>query len=306
MVLGWIGSALAQDRLVWDFDSAIPEVDEDQGDLAVITPYDPWSGDALQLSLVPAWEFPDVEGWFAFADPVTVTHDTLTLQVYGDGLWWQSVMAVVYLDPDLPYGSASSLGSWEPLVVSGLSQACGQEASIELFVMGWGSVTDFGRTWFDDVAFAGAVCAEYLDTDADGACPLGVDVDGDGDCVEDGERTVDPVDCDDAKFGPTCLTLSVASGAGVATFTAGGAAPGDTVHLVGGVTLGSTCPARLGGSCVDLARPRWLGTTVADAAGLATFEVPVGPSAPASGFAQVVVERPGAPADLSPVTAVVP
>ncbi|MBX3246415.1 MAG: putative metal-binding motif-containing protein [Myxococcales bacterium] len=47
------------------------------------------------------------------------------------------------------------------------------------------------------VDFRDPACAGYFDADGDGYCPLGVDLDRDGNCTGPGEANVEPFDCDD-------------------------------------------------------------------------------------------------------------
>ncbi|HJK90511.1 MAG TPA: MopE-related protein [Polyangiaceae bacterium LLY-WYZ-15_(1-7)] len=48
-----------------------------------------------------------------------------------------------------------------------------------------------------DANFADDECRGFFDSDDDGHCPLGVDMNGDGDCIDEGED-VEPYDCDDS------------------------------------------------------------------------------------------------------------
>lgn len=97
----------------------------------------------------------------------------------------------------------------------------------------------------------------------------------------------------------------------IALLTIEGAAPGARVHFLEGTGLGSTCPVRLGGDCIDITGVTVLGSAFADANGDAVFAVPVDAAVPdgterhlqavvasgapyASGVVSVVVD--GAPA----------
>jgi hypothetical protein len=79
-----------------------------------------------------------------------------------------------------------------------------------------------------------------------------------------------------------------------------GVPAGRLVHLVGAVAAGRTCPAVLGGSCVDLAAPTYLGATRADANGDAVFALPFAPPDGSTVRMQAVVLTAGA-ADVSAV-----
>jgi hypothetical protein len=70
---------------------------------------------------------------------------------------------------------------------------------------------------------------------------------------------------------------------------------------------GSWCPSLLGGSCVDLKRPRRLGIATADDVGVATLEVAV-PADLLSGdnvWFQAVALRTVEPAEVAPAAEVV-
>jgi hypothetical protein len=78
---------------------------------------------------------------------------------------------------------------------------------------------------------------------------------------------------------PLPVVMDLAStpwGAGqVATLTAEGAIPGARVFFLSGQGLGTTCPARLGGDCLDITGLGVLGNAVADGSGTAVLDVVV-------------------------------
>lgn len=74
-----------------------------------------------------------------------------------------------------------------------VAQRCGESTFIEFQSTGG---IHYGLV--DDVRFTGTVCAVYQDADADGSCPEGVDLDGDGRCTTPDEiQSPTAVDCDD-------------------------------------------------------------------------------------------------------------
>ncbi|MCB9681768.1 MAG: hypothetical protein H6733_09875 [Alphaproteobacteria bacterium] len=86
------------------------------------------------------------------------------------------------------------------------------------------------------------------------------------------------------------------------TVTVTGAPAGSAVDLVGGTPGTGPCPPVLGGACLPVRSPRWLGRQVADAAGVATWSVRVPAAAPLVDVGLVAVVQ--ASASVSPVTVV--
>jgi hypothetical protein len=106
-----------------------------------------------------------------------------------------------------------------------------------------------------------ANCADF---DADGACD---NVDG---CLGDDTTGDDDFDgiCNDTDF-----MLAAQLNAGNIAMGVINAPPGATVYFLGGTSAGYTC-APNGSPCVEIRRPRVLGTAVANQAGAASFTVP--------------------------------
>jgi hypothetical protein len=120
------------------------------------------------------------------SDPLLVTHTTLTVQHFDEipGL----TVAARFRPTDATAVVLSTLtaspGAFTEASVD-LSGFCGVEGRVQFAANG--SVTgDTPFTLLDDVAVVD-LCAEYLDTDDDGFCPLGIDLDDDGTCAADGE-----------------------------------------------------------------------------------------------------------------------
>jgi hypothetical protein len=206
----------------------------------------------------------------ALSDPFVVTHTTLSWAESGSHGWLE-LPGVVTLRTAGP-ASTDTFKNWQ----RDLQSACGQTVQVEIEAI-------YGYAWFDDIVLGGAVCPDFLDADLDGWCPRGTDLDGDGDCAEASELSGG--DCDDADpLISQCLTLSFPGWleAGESSrFTVTGAAPNDLVWLVSSEAEGYSCPAALGGACVDLAEPvTVLGSVRADAAGEASERAPIPSWAP--------------------------
>lgn len=311
--MGWVAVAAAED-VVWDFDTTFPSaVFSDGSSFGVDTPPVPWDGDAFRIDLGGGYY-----NWNNLVlEDLVVTHDTLLAMAWTDALWEQWVVVVL----SAVDGDGGALVSGVPIQPGGpwtpvthfpgeLAEVCGQTVYFDVLVNGWGSTTQPGRAFLDDVGTTGAVCAVFVDGDGDGLCPQGVDLDGDGTCVAPPERWAydETADCDDARFGPGCLGLAagaVLPGSPV-RLTASGATPGATVWFARSDTLGDTCPAALGGACLGLASPRPFGSAVADPDGVAVLELPVPAGAPsgAARSVQAVELAASGPANVSPVVTV--
>ncbi|HHO52966.1 MAG TPA: hypothetical protein ENK18_19340 [Deltaproteobacteria bacterium] len=89
-------------------------------------------------------------------------------------------------------GSHSPGSSWgsRSVDVSGL---CGARVTFYASLGG-----EDARTDLDTFTLTGTICAQYLDSDIDGLCELGIDLDHDGDCADDDEAGDVVVDCDDS------------------------------------------------------------------------------------------------------------
>ena len=93
------------------------------------------------------------------------------------------------------------------------------------------------------------------------------------------------------------LDLQLSSGAVVAggnTFLdVSGALAGESVHYLASLSLGSTAPPQLGGLILDLGSVIYLGNSVANASGQASFvtSVPTGAPVGANAYLQAVVQR---------------
>jgi len=102
-------------------------------------------------------------------------------------------------------------------------------------------------------------------------------VDGDADLAQ--EDLVD--DADPAQPLPPPLAevmdleSTLWSAGDVATLTATGAIPGAKVFFVSGTGLGATCPAKLGGDCLDITGPSLVGSAFADGTGTAALDIVV-------------------------------
>ncbi|MEQ1564708.1 MAG: hypothetical protein ABMA64_03635 [Myxococcota bacterium] len=298
--------ALAQDEVVWDFDTSVPAAGALAGELLFEVPAFPWDG--LALGVAPtAVSSTDAFGWVCLALPsdgsVLLTHPRMTAWVSTDAPADAAMMLMVDDDAGRWVGDGgvvATAGTWTALELTGLDAACGQSVGVDLALSGAVAGLD-GIGWIDEIGFAGEPCPEFVDADGDALCPLGYDLDGDGVCLADDELAPGaPVDCDDARFGPSCLTLSVDATADGVTVTVTGAPAGGAVELWGSGRAGQTCPARFGGACLELARPKPIVVLTADDDGVAsgTVSVPHAPGRPIGVHAAVA----GAgPADLSQV-----
>ena len=78
-----------------------------------------------------------------------------------------------------------------------LAPGCGEMATIEIYSelsgFSWGA----NLTLWDDFVQAGDACPDFVDEDGDGWCVGGQDLDGNGDCADDGEPNLQSSDCDD-------------------------------------------------------------------------------------------------------------
>ena len=96
--------------------------------------------------------------------------------------------------------------TWSPSVASftehvvDVSDACATNARVLLLsaTNNDGTAEPDGYTLFDDVALTGPLCPRYADNDGDLICGLGVDLNGDGDCLDPNESGFPAVDCDDS------------------------------------------------------------------------------------------------------------
>lgn len=315
-MMWWIGVAFAQDLAVWDFDTTVPEIFAWSGSASVGTPLTPWSGDALRIEMFPGSTFPEVDGYVELAresdGTFVVTHDTLRLVAETDSIWWTNLQGIVSSSEaeETVYGGEQVASDWTAITVPDLGYLCGHTAGVELWAWSDWSSTGNNQVDVDDIVLTGTLCPQFADTDADGLCPQGVDLDLDGACTTEAERLPfgETADCDDTAVGPTCLTLAATSlvAGGTVTFTATGAAPGETVKFAGSSVPGVRCLPSLGGACLSIARPKLLGEAVADGAGVAVQVVSVPLTIGAPLQAQAVVVRPGQLADLSPAIDVGP
>lgn len=108
---------------------------------------------------------------------------------------------------------------------------------------------------------------------AEGPWTIGVIMDVNHEVAETDE--LDNTDLDPLPLWVATLQLTqspLVSGS-PATLTATGAAPGETVHFVGGLSAGpGPCPPVIGGRCIDVGAPlQLLGNALADGTGTATF-----------------------------------
>lgn len=213
-------------------------------------------------------------GWCeAESTSFVVTHPTLSARLWSEES--DAYLQARVTDTGRFVDQASSVGieTWETGEVD-LASACGRELTLN-----W---VTFAETWafhaLDTVLLTGDPCPGYVDADGDGLCLGGTDDDGDGSCVDPGEAVslTTVVDCDDTVAGTNCLSLvqDPPTQGDPMRVVASGAVPGEIVGFVMGLAPGATCPTRLGGLCLEVARTASR-HAVADASGTATVEFPV-------------------------------
>ncbi|MEZ4236970.1 MAG: putative metal-binding motif-containing protein [Myxococcota bacterium] len=199
-MLLWLSTvALAQDRVVWDFDTTFPPTG---GAVA----YSAWTGsDALRVGVHAGYDVGVAETMATLSHvgdgTFVVTHDGLTLSWDQDYWTWGAWFA--FADVSSATTAVQLSGQvGGTFTETGLLPLCGASVELDLWTVGTVSTQDFpdnvGNVWIDDVGFTGDVCPGYLDADGDGWCPDGRDLDGDGTCTADDERGAG-VDCDDAQ-----------------------------------------------------------------------------------------------------------
>jgi hypothetical protein len=198
------------------------------------------------------------------SEPFVVTRDRLSWAQTPPNTGWVSVGP--YAAPVAGPASADAFTNWEIDV----STSCGTETRV-LLELGYYEPD----TTYDDVALTGSVCPQFLDGDGDGLCARGADLDGNGDCADAAELAAG-ADCDDADpLVQSCADLRFyrwVRAEATRPFEVTGMPPGEEVWLVMGQAVGSSCPASLGGRCVDLDEPvTVLGSAIADATGAVTI-----------------------------------
>ncbi len=128
------------------------------------------------------------------SSPFVITRTELVWRARGRPFEWKLYDA----DDHAVAGAEVSPGDDTPwfTAAADTSELCGQEVTLWI-----GVETDGDYVRIDSVKFANRkgvfVCEEFLDVDGDGTCPRGRILDSDGDCADDGEVTLDVVDCDE-------------------------------------------------------------------------------------------------------------
>jgi hypothetical protein len=285
-MLSLLAATAFADPVLWDFDATAPAPVALAGTATIGVPADPWDGRALLVDPISPY---GAEAWVQLGT-ARVTHQALTAQMCAPGA---AQLSARDAGGAWVAGVSGTGGSWFPAEVD-LSGVCGEDVALDLWVSG-------ATAELDDVAFGGEPCAAFVDGDGDGACPQGVDRDGDGVCDRADEAFAADavVDCDDAVYGPSCLTLSASKTGADVTLTVGGATPGGSVQLAASAQEGSTCAPGLRGVCLGLRKPYPIAAAIADDRGVATFSL-TPPRSGAPMFVQAVEIGPG-PADVSPV-----
>ncbi|MEQ1569315.1 MAG: hypothetical protein ABMA64_27000 [Myxococcota bacterium] len=276
----WFGAAWAQSVPFGDFEAMTGWEDHSQMCVDFLDGLPPFCDDydqsffdaspargAWALTLDEAYfygiDYEQVEVW---SEPFVVTHDRLT--------WAQTPATTGSVRLEGYFGAVTAGPASADVFTNrerDVSAACGATTYVRL------DLFDSAETTVDDVALGGTPCPQFTDADLDGLCPIGTDLDADGDCADAAEFAAG-ADCDDADavIGQ-CIDFTFARWVEVGAvhrFRMAGMPAGEEVWLAASESAGFTCPASLGGRCVNLAEPiTVLGSAIADANGEARVSV---------------------------------
>ena len=165
----------------------------------------PTPGSALLLTTGDTVDWGFGGSWVvALSEPFLVTTDTLSFHVAADTDQQALTVWVIHAS------SGDLRGELEVFPLTGafaaesvsVGNSCAQRVAIEILAEPEGDWTqapvDAMSLW-DDFALVGDPCPDFVDGDGDAWCLAGVDLNGDGDCADDGEPDPGLIDCNDAN-----------------------------------------------------------------------------------------------------------